>query len=162
MRPRNALGEGGEQAVQEPPARVLLLYADPAEVPNLIDCLTRQAYQVVSCPTSAPQESWMSDLQPDLVLLLPPADDVGLLHACEVVRDSTEQPLLVLSERNEELLIARALATHPTTATQRTCRASQKRFGVRTRTPRTNRSTGSETASAWRSASRGVWPQSGP
>jgi two-component system KDP operon response regulator KdpE len=53
----------------------------------------------------------MADLQPDLVLLLPPADEVELVHACEIVRDGTDRPLLVLSEQKEELLIARALAS---------------------------------------------------
>ncbi len=108
---QEVLGEGREQAVQESPARVLLLYAQARQVPDLMECLSAEGYEVIACPTSTPQERWMADLQPDLVLLLPPADEVELVHACEIVRDGTDKPLLVLSEQREELLIARALAS---------------------------------------------------
>ena len=106
-----ARGEEREQTVLEPPIRVLLLYAQACQVPNLMECLSAEGYEVIACPTSAPQERWMADLQADLVLLLPPADEVELVHACEIVRDGTDKPVLVLSEQNEELLIARALAS---------------------------------------------------
>ncbi len=105
------LGEGGEREVSEPPVRVLLLYAQACQVPNLMECLSAEGYEVIACPTSAPQERWMADLQPDLVLLLPPDDEVELVHLCEIVRDGTDKPLLVLSDQHEELLIARALAS---------------------------------------------------
>ena len=102
----NAQGEGRERQ-----ARVLLLYAQANQVPDLMACLSAEDYEVIACPTSAPQERWMADLQPDLVLLLPPDDEVELVHLCETVRDGTDKPVLVLSEQNEELLIARALAS---------------------------------------------------
>ena len=117
MQAHQALGEGREPAVREPrevlepPIRVLLLYAQACQVPDLMECLSAEGYEVIACPTSAPQERWMADLQPDLVLLLPPADEVELVHACEIVRDATDKPLLVLSDQKEELLIARALAS---------------------------------------------------
>ncbi len=113
---QEAQGEGSaqvvrERAVREPPARVLLLYAEARQVPELMQCLSDEGYEVISCPASAPQEDWMQDLQPDLVMLLPPHDDVELLRACETARNSTDRPLLVLSEEHEELLVARALAS---------------------------------------------------
>ena len=102
--------EDHEQAVR-PPARVLLLYAESSQVPDLMQCLSQEGYDVISCPVSATHEPWTQDLQPDLVLLLPPHTDVALLQACEAARASTEQPLLVLSEEREELLVANALAS---------------------------------------------------
>lgn len=111
MRSPELMGEGREEEVRDPAARVLLIYADSGPVANLIQCLSSRGHQIVSCPISAPQERWMADLQPDLVVLVPPIDDVELLHACEIIRDSTDGPLLVLSERSDELLIVRALAS---------------------------------------------------
>ncbi len=102
--PQEAQGEDGERA-----ARVLLLYENAAQVPNLMTCLSEQGYEVVSCPWSTPQERWMKHLRPDLVLLLPPSDDVQLLRACEAVRTVTESPLLVLSAQKAELTVSRAL-----------------------------------------------------
>lgn len=107
---REAQGEGALVA-QERPARVLLLYSDVRQVPDLMQCLSMEGYEVISCPASAPQEGWMQDLQPDLVLLLPPDDPDDLLLLCEHVQDDTDRPVLVLSGHAEELLVARALAS---------------------------------------------------
>jgi len=109
MRVQEAQGEGRVQA--RPSARVLLLYTDADQVPDLMRCLSSERYQVISCPIAAPRERWMTELEPDLVVLLPPDDDMELLDICEVVREGTDQPLLVLSERSGEVLIARVLAS---------------------------------------------------
>lgn len=102
--PQEAQGEEGERA-----ARVLLLYENAAQVPNLMMCLSEQGYEVVSSPRSTPQEGWMKHLRPDLVLLLAPSDDMQLLAACEAVRAATDSPLAVLSAQKAELTVSRAL-----------------------------------------------------
>ena len=101
-----AQGEDRERA-----ARVLLLYTEATQVSHLMTCLSDQGYEVVSCPWSTPQEHWMTHLRPDLVLLLPPSDDVQLLRSCEAVRAATKSPLLVLSAQKAELTVSRALAS---------------------------------------------------
>ncbi len=106
MTVQEAQGEGRERA-----ARVLLFYVENRQALELIQCLSDEGYEVISCPAAALHERWMQELEPDLVLLLPPHDDVELLQACETVRESTDRPLLVLSEEREELLVARALAS---------------------------------------------------
>lgn len=102
--PQDALGEERERLV-----RVLLLYENAAQVPNLMTCLSEQGYEVVSSPWSTPQEDWMQHLRSDIVLLLAPSDDTQLLAACEAVRAATDSPLVVLSAQNAELTISRAL-----------------------------------------------------
>ncbi len=102
--PHEAQGEERERS-----ARVLLLYENAAQVPNLMTCLSEQGYEVVSSPRSTPQEGWMQHLKSDLVLLLAPSDDAQLLAACEAVRAATNSPLVVLSAQNAELTISRAL-----------------------------------------------------
>ncbi len=69
-----------------------------------------ERYEVVTCPSSTPSERWLEELQPDMVLLAAPTDQRQLLRACERARGLTERPVVVLSERREELLVARALA----------------------------------------------------
>lgn len=102
--PQDAPGEEGERA-----ARVLLLYENAAQVPNLMTCLSEQGYEVVSSPWSTPQEGWIQQLRSDLVLLLAPSDDMKLLAACEAVRAATDGPLVVLSVQKAELTVSRAL-----------------------------------------------------
>lgn len=91
-------------------ARILLLYAEAAQAATLVQRLSSENYEVISCPVSAPTEPWVEELQPDLVLLVPPSEPKQLLQSCETVRARTERPLVVLSERGEELLVTRALA----------------------------------------------------
>lgn len=90
--------------------RVLLLYADTTEAAALVQHLASAGYEVISCPLSAPTDRWLEELRPDLVLVTPPSEPRELLSACETARTQTERPLMVLSERGEELLITRALA----------------------------------------------------
>jgi two-component system KDP operon response regulator KdpE len=97
---------------QGPPrARLLLLYGVSHQAAGLVERLSPKHYEVISCPVSAASESWLSELQADLVLLLPPSDQKQLLEACSAVRERTDAPVVVLSERDDELLITRALAT---------------------------------------------------
>ena len=103
--------EGNAPVGRHRQARVLLLYTNVRKVPDLMQCLSDEGYEVISCPASASQEGWIHELQPDLLLLLPPDDNVELLTACETVRESTDLPLLVLSEEHEELIVARVLAS---------------------------------------------------
>ncbi len=111
MPAQEAQGEGNVPVGRHRPARVLLLYTKVRTVPELMQCLSDEGYEVISCPASTPQEGWMQELQPDLLLLLPPDDKVELLRACQTARESTDLPLLVLSEEHEELIVARVLAS---------------------------------------------------
>ncbi len=99
----------GTEAPRRP--RLLLFYAEAAQAAELVHCLSSERYEVISCPLTASQESWVDDLQADLVLLSAPSDQRQLLEACESIRARTECPLMVLSGRGEELLLTRALGT---------------------------------------------------
>jgi DNA-binding response OmpR family regulator len=87
------------------------VYEDTIQAADLVQRLASVGYEVISCPLSAPTDRWLEELRPDLVLLTPPSELSKLLEACEAVRARTERPLMVLSERSEELLVTRALAT---------------------------------------------------
>jgi len=91
-------------------ARLLLLYGEPAEGASLVQRLPAGRYEVISCPVSAVTEAWLSELEPELVLLVPPAEQEQALEQCRTVRERTDVPVVVLSERDDELLITRALA----------------------------------------------------
>ena len=93
----------------EEKVRLLLLYTDAAQAAALIQCLPGESYDVFSCPVSA-IDRWLEDLQPALILLAPPSEHGQLLRACESLRAQTERPIVVLSERSEELLVTRVLA----------------------------------------------------
>lgn len=92
-------------------ARLLLLYTEAAQAAALVQRLPATKYEVISCPVSTETDGWVEELQPALVLLAPPSDQKQLLKTCETVRARTECPVVVLSERGEELLVTRALAT---------------------------------------------------
>ena len=91
-------------------ARLLVLYAAPPQGAALVERLSPTQYEVISCPVSAASEGWLGQLEPELVLLLPPSDPKQLFQACGAVRERTDAPVVVLSERDDELLITRALA----------------------------------------------------
>lgn len=91
-------------------ARLLLLYAGHEDGAALAQRLSPDQYEVVSCPVSAASEGWLQELQPELVLLVPAPDPDELLAACTTVRERTDAPVVVLSERDDELLITRALS----------------------------------------------------
>ncbi|MEX0785417.1 MAG: response regulator transcription factor [Dehalococcoidia bacterium] len=91
-------------------ARILLLYSQADQARDLVATLSTVGYEVISCPATALAGRWVEELEPDLTVLAPPADKKRLLESCESVRDATGGPLLVLSERGEELLVARAFA----------------------------------------------------
>jgi two-component system KDP operon response regulator KdpE len=99
----------GETQQSESRARLLLLYAETAKAATLVELLSPH-FELVSCPVSALTERWVDELQPDLVLLSPPAEQKKLLATCQAVRAQTDCSLVVLSERDEELVIARALS----------------------------------------------------
>lgn len=106
-------GNGGmPQGAQprETRSRLLLLYESTEAGAALVQRLSPDQYEVISCPVSAASESWLSELQPDLVLLVPPGEQKALLAACATVRERTDAPVVVLSDRDDELLITRALA----------------------------------------------------
>jgi two-component system KDP operon response regulator KdpE len=91
-------------------ARLLYLNDDPEQAPGLAIELSTQGYEVISCPSALVGRRWVDELKPDLVVLLPPSGQKRLLPACEAVRAGLDEPLLVLSERGDELLVARVLA----------------------------------------------------
>lgn len=91
-------------------AILLLLYADAARGAALVQRIPLKSYELISCPVSAPVDRWKEELQPDLILLDPPSEPRQLLETCNALRAQTERPIVVLSERSEELVIARVLA----------------------------------------------------
>jgi two-component system KDP operon response regulator KdpE len=90
--------------------RTLLLYARPELGGDLLRRLPADAYDVYACPAPAPFDGWFDQLDAELVLLAAPADARELLRLCEALRERTEAPLVVLSERADEMSVARALA----------------------------------------------------
>ena len=99
-----------KQAKAERRARLLLFSAEAEQAGPLVQRLPSATYDVISSPLAALDERWIEELGADLVLLLPPTDQKLLLEACEAVRARVEAPVVVLSERGEELLVTRALA----------------------------------------------------
>jgi two-component system KDP operon response regulator KdpE len=91
-------------------ARLLMLYARPADGAALGQRLAAGRYEVVSCPVSAASSGWLQELEPELVLLVPAPDPDALLAVCATVRERTEAPVVVLSALSDELLITRALS----------------------------------------------------
>ncbi len=91
-------------------ARLLLLYTDTAQAASLLQHIPPSDYDVISCPFSAQTERWLDELEPDLILLDPPPEQNELLKACESLRARTERPIVVMTERSEELAISRVLA----------------------------------------------------
>ena len=89
---------------------VLFLNDEPEQTAGLVAGLSTQGYEVISCPSASLGGSWVAELEPDLIVLVPPSDQKRLLAACEAVREAVDEPLLVLSDRGEELLVARVLA----------------------------------------------------
>lgn len=90
---------------------LLLLYAEPERAGSLVRLLSREeAHVVISCPLTAPVDRWLDGLQPDLIVLDPPSDCRQFEEACERLRAQTARPVVVLSEFDDELLIARVLA----------------------------------------------------
>ncbi len=102
---------GGMTGGTERRDRLLILYGEAAQVTTLLQTLASDTCDIVSCPLPACGERWVEEFGPDLLLLSPPSDEDRLLQACESVREQTERPVVVLSERREESLVARALAT---------------------------------------------------
>ena len=94
---------------QERRTRLLHLYTDASQAADLVRHLPEQAYELFSCPASAPRDGWIEELQPDLILLGPPTKPSSLLKSCEELRARTDLPIVVMSERSEEVLIARVL-----------------------------------------------------
>lgn len=101
---------GGMVDRSERTVRLLLLYTDTAQLATLVQRLSSDQYEVISCPVSTPTDGWIEQLQPDLILLDPPEEERQLLKTCETVRARTERPIVVMAERNEELLVTRVLA----------------------------------------------------
>ncbi|OGO51720.1 MAG: hypothetical protein A2148_02845, partial [Chloroflexi bacterium RBG_16_68_14] len=102
-------GAGGtEHSAQK--AWLLLLYAEVRRAAELLQRLPPAKYQLLSCPWSAITDGWVRELDPDLILLDPPAEEKQLLETCTAARAQTERPIVVLSERHDERLVARALA----------------------------------------------------
>jgi DNA-binding response OmpR family regulator len=94
----------------EPKPVLLLAYAEAAQAASLLQHLSAESHEVVSCPLSGRLGTLLDQLQPDLVLLAPPCEDGSLLRSCESLRNKTTRPIVVLSENREELMITRALA----------------------------------------------------
>ncbi len=92
-------------------ARLVFIYSSPARVGPLVQNLSGAGHQVIACPLSALLGEWLRRLEPDLILLDPPEDEAEMLASCEAVHALTEQPIAVLSERRDEQLLVRTLAS---------------------------------------------------
>ena len=90
--------------------RLLLLYADTAQPAALLQQLSEELYDVITCPVSALTDGWIEALRPDLILLDPPAEEEALLETCQDLRARTELPIVVVAGQNEEFLISDVLA----------------------------------------------------
>lgn len=104
MEAAKGLASGEQRAV------VLLLYGDPERAVSLFGVLTPDRYALVSCHTSALNGRWADELEPDLVLLIPPPEPAELLPACASLRERLARPIVVLSEQRSESIVAQALS----------------------------------------------------
>ena len=104
--------EGPTGLVQsnERKARLLVLYTHTADAAILLERLPSESYEVISCPVTVLEQRWLEDMQPDLILLDPPMEKKPLLATCERLRAQTECPIVVLSDRSEEVVVAQVLA----------------------------------------------------
>jgi DNA-binding response OmpR family regulator len=91
-------------------ARLLLLYARPAQAVALVQRLPSERYDIVTSQAFSRSAGWIDELRPDVVLLSPPPDAEELVASCEAARAETDRPLVVLSELADELTITRSLA----------------------------------------------------
>lgn len=89
---------------------LLLAYANVDQGASLIQSLSGDGQEIISCPLSGPLDHLLDDMQPALVLLAPPSEDGQLLETCELMRNKTARPIVVLSGNREEMVITRALA----------------------------------------------------
>lgn len=100
-------GSGREAGHQ---ARLLVVSGQPRRAAELLERLGSASYELFSSPLSSPLGAWLSELDPDLVLLDAPAGEKELLGACEELRRHTDRPIVVLAGGHDERLVARALA----------------------------------------------------
>ena len=101
----DALPQTGDSKV-----RVLLLFIESQEALELGRRLAAGRFEVVSCPLTVATPRWVDELQPDLVVLVPPEDESGLQESCQAARALTDAPLVVVTTRDEEATVTRALA----------------------------------------------------
>jgi two-component system, OmpR family, response regulator MtrA len=92
-------------------ARLLLLSVDGGRGAELAGHFPAEKYEVVSCPISVETDGWLSGLNPELLLLTPPSTHKEFIQTCETIRDQTELPIVLLSERRDEHLVTRMLAS---------------------------------------------------
>ena len=105
--PENGVRDTG----REPGTLLLLLYTDAGQAATFVRWLSEDgSNEVMTCPLSRPISTLIEELQPDLILVEPPSDQEQLLEACERVRQTTERPIVVLSNLSEELAITQALS----------------------------------------------------
>ncbi len=95
---------------QQQKAILLLLYTTTSQAARLVEGLPNGDCEIVTSPLSVLVQQWIQELQPDLILLEPPAEKRKLLQACETLRAWTERPIIVLSGEKDEIVIARAFA----------------------------------------------------
>jgi two-component system KDP operon response regulator KdpE len=90
--------------------RLVFLYTDAAQAVSLLQRIPSADYDLISCPLSAQTDRWLDEFDPDLILLDPPPEQKEFLKTCESLRAQTDRPIVVMSERSDELAIARVLA----------------------------------------------------
>lgn len=96
---------------QQIKALLLILYTSPAKAAALVQRFPAERYEVISCPVLASVVRWRDELQPDVIVLDPPSELAQLLEVCAAVRSQTDRPIIVLSDRRNESIVTRALAT---------------------------------------------------
>ena len=89
--------------------RVLLAYAEAAEREPLLERLGEERYAVISYPLAAFEPEGVGALDPDIVLLVPPAKPRELVATCQAVRAAASCPIIVYSACGRDVVVAQAL-----------------------------------------------------
>jgi DNA-binding response OmpR family regulator len=90
--------------------RLLLLYADAAQVAGLVPLLPAERYDLITYSTYS-LKGVIEELRPEIVLIAAPNDIEHLVATCETARAETEGPIVVLSELHDETAVTRSFET---------------------------------------------------
>ena len=88
---------------------LLLLYTSTPAASAVFQRLSTCGHSVMLCPLATAIERWQEQFDPDVVIFVADGEDAGLVERCASIRERTDRPIVVLADRCEEQLIARAL-----------------------------------------------------
>jgi len=89
--------------------KVLLAFAERADGEPLLERLREERYAVISYPLAALGAGRLDGLDPDVILLVPPARPRELIEACRAVRAEVDCPIVVYSTCGRDVVVAQAL-----------------------------------------------------